>query len=145
MSSLTAFIVAILAVAAALILYVFKSPRKALDYFKTKDGKGVAKGIVLALLIIIGIATGSKVFGADYLDYAEVYLGIDHTKSPSPQCDETPNNEYLTSNAGIRLNLLVSDDRKFHLNTKYTHHSCAFNPDRENYDAFGVEVVYRLW
>ena len=28
---------------------------------------------------------------------------------------------------------------------KYTHHSCALNPDRNSYDALGVELEWCVW
>jgi hypothetical protein len=51
----------------------------------------------------------------------------------------------LTSNGGVALNIYRSPDKDFNFNTKYTHHSCAFNNDADSYDALGLEVSYKLF
>ena len=47
------------------------------------------------------------------------------------------------SNIGLKLN--VYKQGRFSLNSKYTHHSCAFGKDSKSYDALGIELKYRFW
>ena len=54
-------------------------------------------------------------------------------------------NDHLTSNGGLVQNIMISDDDNLQLNAKYTHHSCALDPDDRSYDALGAEISYRFW
>lgn len=76
--------------------------------------------------------------------YGEVYLGLDVTKDLSPQCVEG-DNDRLTSNGGVKINIYQSADKRFEANSKYTHHSCAFAEDREVSDGFGLEFSYKFF
>ncbi len=112
-------------------------------YFSTKTGKGILKGIVAAIAFalvftLIG-CTGT------YLNDASVYTGLDYTRGQSPQCGSSGIDDKTTSNLGLRLNLYESEDETFRTNAKYTHHSCAFNPDKDNYDAVGIELEYKFY
>lgn len=125
-------------------------------YFKTKDGLGVLKGIILAPLVILLLALAlwmlpnnanaqySNKYGTWFND-ASVFMGIDRTKKISPQCESGGYDEKSTSNMGIRANVWQSQSGNVRLNGKYTHHSCAINPDRNSYDALGVEVEWVVW
>lgn len=155
MSSAVMFIVATVLVAIFLTLLVFGgSAMKAWRYFRhDSEGRSVFKGIVLFILFGVGL-TAFSLFASpaeaeepkgEWFAYGEVFLGIDYTKKLSPQCHEGGPNDRVTSNGGIRVNIYQSADERFELNSKYTHHSCAFSPDREQYDALGVELTYRLW
>jgi len=149
MNSLMMFILGVIAMALGITATVFKYDfKKMKSYFLTEDGKGVLTGIVLFVLIGIGIAMLSiPVHAAEgkYFAYGEVYLGMDRTFKASPQCDPGIISDKLTSNGGVRINLYQSADKRFEFNTKYTHHSCAFNSDSKSYDAAGVELTYRFW
>lgn len=46
----------------------------------------------------------------------------------------------ITSNGGIRM--YFAEYGRLSLVSQYTHHSCAFNSDRNLYDAAGVEVIW---
>ncbi len=137
------------------ITRAYKTPLKAYTYFKTREGKGVLFGILMAIISIVGTAFSDEVFSAPhsgpfdnlkYFQYGEVYGGLDQTfKSPSPQCQSRGSDPKTTSNLGFRVNLLQSYDNKVSLDTKYTHHSCAFSPDRNTYDALGLELNWRIW
>jgi len=147
MSSLDLFFISLFSFAMLLIAYVFRSPKAAKQFFKTPNGRGVYRGILLFLIVGITIAWfGNKAFGeVRYFTFGEVFLGVDRTRKLSPMCeDEEPDNR-LTSNGGIRLNLAESEDERFQANFKYTHHSCAFSRDREGYDAFGLEFGYKFF
>ena len=125
-----------------------------IPYFKTKDGKGVAKGIILAPLVILvlglliwllpGNANAQTLQGTWFND-ASVFMGIERTKKLSPQCHGGGYDERSTSNMGVRANVWQSASGNVRLNGKYTHHSCAINPDRNSYDALGVEVEWIVW
>ena len=120
------------------------------EYFSTKDGKGILKGIVLAPVVILIIAglillfSGAARAGTWFND-ASVFAGLDYTKKLSPQCERNSVDERGTSNLGLRLNLWESDSRNVRVNSKYTHHSCALGPDDRQYDAIGVELEWRVW
>lgn len=134
----------ILLIAALSILIFVKSP---LQYFKTKEGRGVAVGIILVILVSLGIAFlfPSKSEALEYLQSGEVFVGLDYTRKISPMCDVGVNNDKLTSNLGLKAAILTSDDRTTDVSFKYTHHSCAVNPDNKSYDAVGIEVKHILW
>lgn len=149
MNSELMFSLSLIATLVVLMLIVFKSPKAILEYFKTKDGKGILKGIVLAivfslLLVVASVAFSSSEKG-EWFAYGKVYIGVDQTDTQSPQCYQGRINERLTSNLGVVSNIYRSYDKKFEVNAKYTHHSCVFNKDRFGYDAIGVEYTYRLW
>lgn len=120
------------------------------EFFATKDGKGILKGIVLAptlILILAGLIllfSGAAQAGT-WLNDASVFAGLDYTKKLSPQCERNSVDERGTSNLGLRLNLWESDSRNVRVNSKYTHHSCALGPDDRQYDAVGVELEWRVW
>ena len=147
MNSGLLFIATTLIVAIVAILWAYKSPSNAIRYFKTSEGKKVLKGILafIAFGVILVLATACNPAHADWFEYGEVYIGLDRTNEVSPQCLQDGPDDKMTSNGGIRANVYQSDDKRFSLNGKYTHHSCAFNPDRNTYDGAGIEIVYRLW
>lgn len=125
-----------------------------IPYFKTKDGQGVAKGVILAPLVILVLAlliwllpgnANAQTLPGTWFNDASVFMGIERTKKISPQCHAGGYDERSTSNMGVRANLWQSDSGNVRLNGKYTHHSCAINPDRNSYDALGVEVEWIVW
>jgi hypothetical protein len=147
------FILTVLLITFIAIAFAFDgSPAKAYKYFTTERGKGVGIGIILFVGIGLGAVLMSPNARAldlkedlEYFQYGEVYLGLDSTFKQSPQCqDDGPDNR-LTSNGGVIFNIARSKDRIFELNTKYTHHSCAFNSDRNGYDAVGLVATWKLW
>lgn len=130
-------------------------------YFARPGGEKIFAGIVIfltagtiaavaSLLIrsmlpgeVKAAETGS---GIEMFAFAEVYMGLDYTvQKQAPSCRTDGPNQQLTSNGGVRMNILQVDDGAFQLNSKYTHHSCVLNTDRFTYDGFGLEAVYRLW
>jgi hypothetical protein len=147
MSSSMMFVVGILGIVAAIILYKFKFNAKEIhDYFKTPTGLGILKGIVLVLILGLAMSVIAKEpEEGKFFSYGDFYAGLDYTNKRSPQCYGGGVDDRTTSNVGFRVNIYESADSKFHLNSKYTHHSCALNIDRESYDAIGVELIYRLW
>jgi hypothetical protein len=117
------------------------------DYFKTRTGLGILKGIVIVLVlafVVAGIGALSGCSGT-YMNNASVYAGLEHTKKVSPQCQLGSVDDHTTSNLGARLNLYTSADGTYSTNSKYTHHSCAFGRDQKSYDAIGIEAEYRFW
>lgn len=143
MNPLYFFIIAIISIAVIAVAITVKEPIK---YFKSKDGRGVLFGIVLALVAAILIALfAPKAKAFEYFSSGELFVGLDQTRKISPMCGTGPNSDRLTSNLGIRASLVRTDNSRAGINAKYTHHSCAVNPDKNGYDALGVEVIYRLW
>jgi len=111
-------------------------------YFSTKTGRGILKGIVLAILFgslfaLVGCQNGT------YFNDASVYVGIDETKGRSPMCERSQADDNATSNLGLRLN--VWEYEQLRINGKYQHHSGAFCEDAAGYDALGVELEYKFW
>lgn len=120
-------------------------------YFKKdSEGQGIFAGVILViaafLLFILISATSQRAKSAEleYLNWVEIYFGLDQTFKLSPQCESGLISDKITSNVGFRFNALRDSERKTHLNIKYTHHSCAFNIDREQYDALGFELTHRF-
>mgnify|MGYP003406011861 CR=1 FL=1 len=142
--SIILFTVSILVITTLSILIFVKSP---LTYFKTKEGKGVATGVILAVFISLGIAFlfSPKAEALEYFESGEVFVGLDYTQKISPMCDAGVNDDKLTSNLGLKASLITSDDHQTVVSAKYTHHSCAVNPDNKSYDAVGIEVKRILW
>ena len=114
------------------------------DYFSTKTGKGILKGIVLALLVAIIIALASSAFAEErWFKEASFFAGLDYTQKLSPMCEQNTVDDRTTSNLGFRLN--VYDRGPVSIRSKYTHHSCAFGADDSSYDALGAEIEYTFW
>ncbi len=138
----------------AIFMWQFKGDvKKIVAYFKKEVGIlwGIivftGSFIVIALLTLLlpskAEANGFKEL--KYFQYAEVYIGMDYTKKLSPQCHEGEYSDRLTSNGGARMNLLQTQGKRVEVNTYYLHHSCAYNIDREQYDAVGIQVTWKLW
>ena len=120
------------------------------EYFSTRTGKGILKGIVLAPLAIIVIALIMSLFNAAsaqgrWFTEAGVFIGLDSTLKQSPQCQVNAVDNRGTSNLGAFVNIWQSQSDRLQVNFKYTHHSCALGADRNAYDAFGVELRWVLW
>ena len=143
------FVVSILLLGIVSILWAYRGPKNFLEYIKTKDGKGVLKGIILFVSLGIVLVIFSAVANADtkgkWFAWGELFMGLDQTFNQSPMCHDGDYSDKITSNGGLRINVFESGDSKFSLNGKYTHHSCAFNPDDASYDALGIEATYKLW
>ena len=114
------------------------------EYFSTKDGQGILKGIILAIVFAFLFSLlPSKSEAKGWFNYAEVYAGLDYTKKINPMCVAGSVDDQSGSNIGLKLN--VYKQGRFSLNSKYTHHSCAFGKDSKSYDALGIELKYRFW
>ena len=145
MSGITLFIVSVIAIALLAIAFFVKRPTQ---YFKSGEGKGVLFGIAAAIGACVSVALFAFSLKSQALEFfksGEVYLGLDATKKISPMCYSGENSDRLTSNLGLRVSLVSSEDGQGSINAKYTHHSCAFNPDNRAYDALGLEAVYKIW
>lgn len=145
MSGIKLFISSVIAIALLSIAIFVKRP---VDYFKTGEGKGVLFGIAAAIGATMAIALFAFSLKSQALEYfksGEVYLGLDATNKISPMCYAGENSDRLTSNLGLGVSLVSSEDGQGSINAKYTHHSCAFNPDNRAYDALGLEAVYKIW
>lgn len=145
MSGISLFIVSVIAIALLSIAFFVKRPTQ---YFKSGEGKGVLFGIAVAIGACTSIALFAFSLKSQALEYfksGEVYLGLDATNKISPMCYAGENSDRLTSNLGLRVSLVSSEDGQGSINAKYTHHSCAFNADNRAYDALGLEAVYKIW
>ncbi len=144
MESSTLYIVLMVVIVAVALAWKLP-PTQWKAYFSSDDGKGILKGVALAMLfgIILAVLTGCS--SGSYMNSASVYTGLDHTMSQSPQCKTNKVDNNFTSNLGLRANVWQSDDELLKVHGKYTHHSCAFGPDRNSYDAPGIELEYKLW
>jgi len=125
-------------------------PTKWPEYFATKTGKGILKGIILAPVAIFLIALVLSLLNkahaeGRWFNEAGVFIGLDKTKGQSPQCQANAVDERGTSNLGVWGNLWQSDSKRVQVNIKYTHHSCALGIDRNGYDALGIEMRWVLW
>ena len=108
-----------------LVALAWKVPFKTWpEYFKTRTGLGILKGVVIVVCLGAAIALLSGCSTGSYVNDASIYAGLDYTSKTSPQC-VSGNADDLTSNVGAKLNLYESEDGKFRTNSKYTHHSCA--------------------
>ena len=153
MSSLGQFLLFTVVVLIAAVFYTHMRQKKTGRELTKKEWLGVAKGIALAFLFVLAVAgVGSLLSGkaeaaegGTYFNDASVYFGLDHTKNLSPMCEDSGPDSRTTSNMGLKLNLYRSQDRRFEVGGKYTHHSCAFSPDDRSYDAFGFVAEYKFW
>lgn len=142
MSSAAIFLCWIVGLVLILVVCLVRRPA---DYFKTKDGRGVLTGILLAVSATALIVWAAPSQAGTWFNAGEVYFGIDSTRKVSPQCEAGGVNDRLTSNLGVRMNLFETADQRATWRVRYTHHSCAINPDRTSYDALGFELTYRIW
>lgn len=146
----------VIAVVLGLLLWKI-GPSNLRPFFSTREGKGVARGIVLGPVVILLIALaawlllpgkahaeGIRVPGTWFND-ASVFMGIDRTKKLSPMCHTGGYDDRSTSNLGAKLNVWQSPSGNVRFNTMYTHHSCAINPDHKSYDAVGIQVEWVFW
>ncbi len=124
------------------------------EYFATKQGKGILKGIILAPAAILAIAAVIWVLSALFSQAnaqgrwfrdAGVFVGLDSTFKQSPQCVTNNIDQRTTSNLGAWVNVWQSTSDRVQVNLKYTHHSCALGVDRNGYDAVGVELRWTVW
>lgn len=162
--SLLIFVTSILSFATFALFIAGKGKLKNIWFglTQTKEGPSILKGIILFVgiglaIAALGLLTGcssspKRGFDVTYANYFEVFMGLDNTFEQSPQChgniqeyNSNFGSDQLTSNGGFRFNVLESDDKRAAVNVKYTHHSCAFNKDRNGYDAIGLEGTYRPW
>ena len=133
-------------------LIVFKgNVKKMFEYFKTNLGLGAVKSALLAIFSIAVISLAIYLMPnnahaqGSWFNDAGVYMGLDYTKKPSPQCVEDSVDNRGTSNLGFKANIWQSESKLIRVNSKYTHHSCFIGKDRNGYDGFGVEVEWKLW
>ena len=144
MSDITLFIVGMIAI---VVVWGGISLRNVniIDYFKTRDGLGILKGIVLAVCFAMVLGVSSKVLADEdgWFKKGEVYAGMDYTQRTSPMCTRGGIDDRTTSNLGVEVEVYRKGN--FSIGTRYTHHSCAFGPDDDGYDGVGIQVRFRLW
>ncbi len=144
MSGYCQFMIAMVVMLSAWLLWSLRG-ENIINYFKTKTGLGILKGIVIVLVVMTSVAMAKCAYAGDFFASGSIYAGLDYTFKQSPQCQSNGPDSHSTSNVGARINIYQSSDKTFRFNTKYTHHSCGFNSDRNTYDAIGGELELRLW
>lgn len=108
--------------------------------FSGRKGKGILNGIVIVFGLAVLIVITDSAIAHDRT--VSIFVGLDHTKNTSPMCDPGGVDPRTTSNLGAKWRMYETDNERFHAHLKYTHHSCAFNPDSKSYDALGVMMEY---
>lgn len=157
------FILTLIACVVITLGWQIGGPSKVKAYFSKPGRDRVQAGIEVFLVAAVLAALTSLVVhaltnraeaaeppetgsGVEWFAFGEVYAGLDYTEQKtSPACFEDGVDDRLTSNGGVRVNVMQVAGGAFQLNGKYTHHSCALNSDRYLYDGFGLEATYRLW
>ena len=98
-------------------------------------------------LLFIALMLLSSLSYADWFKYFEVFAGIDHYQTQSPQCADrattnlTENNQD-TSNMGFVGNIYSSKYVDFGI--KGSHFSCVWNHDSNNVNNLGI-VFSKRW
>lgn len=143
MSSGAWFIVLMLAVTGALLIYHVRNPVR---YFKTGEGRDAAVGMgivvaVLAVIVLLGGCSNQGRFATD----AHIFGGLEYTKKPSPMCQGGGTDDRGTSHVGLGGTLWETLDGRTKLQARYTHHSCFIGSDDRQYDAFGAHLVRKVW
>jgi hypothetical protein len=150
-SSEAYFLTSVLSVTLVTLAYSgFKMWRQPETNLGRKENKKIYLGVVIfvgvgLLVAIPNMVRASTPNHLHWFQYGEVYLGLDQTKGRSVFCENRGVNRYLTSNGGVVFNILQSNDRRFSLNAKYIHHSCAYSPDEPTYDAIGLSATLRFF
>lgn len=134
----------VLMVLVSLFIYMIIVNKKQvlLDMKNIYNNRWIMGVVLFTLILTLPVLVFGEERKLTWLNYTELYAGIDRTFKISPQCLSGAYNDRMTSNGGIKQNILMSYDKDFSLNTKYTHHSCAINNDRNSYDAIGLELLY---
>lgn len=102
--------------------------------------------VLIAILSLVLYLLPNNANAGTWLNDAGVYMGLDYTRNPSPQCERAdPIDNQGTSNLGLWANLWQSDNKMIRVNSKYTHHSCFIGEDANGYDGIGINVEWQLW
>lgn len=123
---------------------------QAINHYKNTEN-GSLTGIVLAAVVFpivmaLGIKLAYMFIGEAsaeefrYLQYTQIYAGLEHSQKLSPACYEGGVNDRLSSNLGLRQHLIGYKD--IDVLGQYHHMSCATNRDREGTDALGLTVTW---
>ena len=97
----------------------------------------VMAGVIKLAYLAIGEAHADDV---RYLQYTQIYAGLEHSQKLSPACYEGGVNDRLSSNLGLRQHLIGYKD--IDVLGQFHHMSCATNRDREGTDALGLTVTW---
>ena len=146
-----AFMAAIVLVIALLVVWgIYKAG--SLDNLKAelRRNRAVADWkrvfiVIVFLLVGLSIAYDSQAEDFGYLEYTQIFTGIDYVynRDRSVFCAPDEIDSRLTGNGGLRQQFVRY---KFaEVVGKYTHHSCALNADYSSYDAFGIELNLTFW
>lgn len=139
-----AFVIAIVVTFFFFLIREFQTWNELKRFHSTKKGKGVILGWILftGFFISIALLFPPRARGDEY--HTEIFMGLDATFSQSPQCREGEYSDRITSNGGIRQpvgNGIFNSE--FYVG--YLHHSCAFEEDRNSFDAFGAGLSIPMW
>lgn len=101
---------------------------------------GASVVLILISLVMCSVAKAADWFGKP----PYVFLGLDSVMHDGIVCYSDAVNK-AEANLGAGIPLLSG--KAWEINAQYTHHSCAFDDDRQVYDGFGVQLRWypTLW
>lgn len=117
-----------------------------IERLKAVFQKKVVFGWVLAPLILLFISfvlfVVSLFFSPDAraVEPPYVYLGLEYDRGSYCRSDAI---NPLAANLGFGINLYQY--KALDINLQYTHHSCAFDQDINQYNAFGIQFKWYPW
>jgi len=110
-----------------------------------KDWRKIRRGPIIVAVVLGLFSWGfwkySKAADWPFPEPPFAYLGVQWEESPT-FCAFNQNPDWV-ANTGVGQVLWKND--YVDLTALYTHHSCAFSDDRDEYDGVGVEVKWYPW
>lgn len=109
--------------------------------------KYIIYGFIGAPLVLLLVSLLMRCASADELFDAPpyVFLGLDYSAHGGLVCyTDAVNGAEANLGAGVPL----LRDQSWEIDAQWTHHSCAFDDDRQTYDGFGLQLRWsptRWW
>lgn len=138
------FLIGILGIVGVLLLVKFRSPVRVWDYLKAN--KGVAKGIVLVVLVAFSVFAWPASAGqyGVWWNHIDLTAHAEYTREVSRFCVPGSADDRWTSNLRADLNIFKTHSNRFFWDAGVGHHSCIIGADRDTYDALSTGVTYRI-